>query len=63
MFMGKDVEENKTLQISTQQKIINSKEVEILGIRIDRELSSHQRIKSISKKASQKLSTSLRISP
>ena len=63
MFMGKDVEENKTLQISTQQKIINSKEVEILGIRIDRESSSHQHIKSISKKASQKLSTSLRISP
>ena len=48
MFMGKDVEENKTLQILTQQKMINSKEVEILGIRIDRELSSHQHIKSIS---------------
>ena len=48
MFMGKDVEENKTLQILTQQKMINSKEVEILGIRIDRELSSHQYIKSIS---------------
>ena len=34
--MDKDVEENKTLQISSQQKIINSKEVEILGIKIDR---------------------------
>ena len=33
--MDKDVEENKTLQISSQQKIINSKEVEILGIKID----------------------------
>ena len=34
--MGKDVEENETVQISSQQKIINSKEVEILGIKIDR---------------------------
>ena len=61
--MGKDVEENKTLQISSPQKMINSKEVEILGIKIDRKLSFHQHIKSISKKAGQKLSALLRISP
>ena len=33
--MSKDVEENETLQISSQQNMINSKEVEIIGIKID----------------------------
>ena len=60
--MGKDVGENETLQISRQQKMINSK-VEIFGIKIDRKLSFHQHVKSISKKAGQKLSALLRISP
>ena len=46
--MGKDVGENETLQISRQQKMINSK-VEIFGIKIDRKLSFHQHVKSISK--------------
>ena len=41
MCMGKVVEENKTLQISSQQKTINSKDVEVLGIKIDRKLSFH----------------------
>ena len=54
--MGKDVDESETFQISSQQKLINSKEVEILRIKIDRKLSFHQNIKSISKKAYQKLS-------
>ena len=45
------------------KKMINSKEVEILGIKIDQKLSFHQHIKNISKKASQKLSALLRISP
>ena len=63
MCMGEDVEEKETLQISRQQKMINSKEVEILGIKIDRKLSFHQHIKSISKKAGQKLSALFRISP
>ena len=49
--MDKDVEENKTLQISSQQKMINRKEVEILRIKIDRKLSLHQHVKSVSKKA------------
>ena len=62
MCMSKDVEENETFQISSQQKMINSKEVEILGIKIDRKLSFHQHIKSISKKAGQSLSALLRIS-
>ena len=39
--------------------MINSKEVKILGIKID----CHQHIKSISKKAGQKLSALLRIPP
>ena len=58
--MGKDLDENK---ISSHQKIINSKEVEILGIKIDQKSSFHQNNKSISKKAGQKLRVLLRISP
>ena len=61
--MGKDVDENETLQISSQQKMINCKEVEILWIKIDRKLSFHQHIESMSKKPGQKLSAFLRISP
>ena len=38
MCMGKDAEENEILQISSQQKTINSKDVEVLGIKIDRKL-------------------------
>ena len=60
--MDKDVEENMTLQISGQQKMINSKEVEILGTKIDQKLLFHKHIKSISKKAGQKLRALLRIS-
>ena len=41
MCMGKDAEENEILQISSQQKTINSKDVEVLGIKIDRKLSFH----------------------
>ena len=55
MCMGKDVEENETLQISSRQKMINSKEVEILGIKMDRKLSFHQHIKNSSMKADQKV--------
>ena len=38
MCMGTDLNENETLQISSQQKMINSKEVEILGIKIDKKI-------------------------
>ena len=60
--MVKDVDENKTLRISSQQKMINSKAVEIFEIKLDRKLSFHQHIKNISKKTGQKLSALLRIS-
>ena len=60
MCMSKDVDENET---TSQQKMINSKDVDILGIKIDRKLSFHQHIKSIFKKADQRLSALLRISP
>ena len=63
MCMGKDVEENESLQISTRQKIINSKEEVILAINIDRKLSFDQHIKSIYKKTGEKQSSLLRISP
>ena len=63
MCMDKDVEENITLQISGQQKMINSKEVEILGTKIDQKSLFHKHIKSIFKKAGQKLRALLRISP
>ena len=39
--MDKDVEENEILQISSQQEMLISKEVEILVIKIDRKLSFH----------------------
>ena len=40
-----------------------SKEVEILRIKIDQKLSLHQHIKSICRRADQKVSPLLRISP
>ena len=43
--------------------MINSEEVEVLGIKIDWKLSFHQHIKSNSKKAYQKLSALLRFAP
>ena len=58
MCMGKDADENETLLISSQQKMINSIEVEILVLKIDRKSSFH--IKSISSKVGQKLSALLR---
>ena len=62
MCIGKDVEENESLQISSRQKI-NSKEEVILAINIDRKLSFHQHIKNIYKKTGEKQSSLLRISP
>ena len=52
--MDKDVGENKTLQMLGQEKTINSKEVESLGITIDEKLSFHHHIKNICKKAGRK---------
>ena len=61
LCMCNDLGTNETLQILSQQKMINSKEVEIIGITIDRKLSFHQQIKKICKKEGQKLSALLRI--
>ena len=36
--MCEDVDKSKTLQTSSQQKMINGKEVEILEIKIDQKL-------------------------
>ena len=41
----------------------NSKEVKILGITLDRNMNFHTRIKNIFRKADQKLSPLLKISP
>ena len=54
MSMGKDVDKNEILQTSSQQKMINSKEIEILRVKKDRKLSFHQHINRIYKKAGQK---------
>ena len=62
MCMGKNVDESETFQILSQQKMINSVAVGILGIKIDQEL-FHQHIKRFSKDVGQKLTALLRISP
>ena len=43
--------------------IKNSKEVEILGITLDKNMNFHTRIKNACRKAGEKLSALLRISP
>ena len=53
MSMDRDVGENKTLQISGQQKTINSKEVKRSGITIDQKLFLRH-TKNICKKVGQK---------
>ena len=63
MCMGKNVDESETFQILSQQKMINSVAVGILGIKIDQELLFHQHIKRFSKDVGQKLTALLRISP
>ena len=49
MCMGKNVDESETFQILSQQEMINSEEVRILGIKIDQKLLFHQYIKRFSK--------------
>ena len=61
--MGKKLDKNETLKVSNQQKMINSKEVAILVIKIDRKLSFQQHIKNISKKVGHKLNALSRIFP
>ena len=62
MCLGKDVDDTETLSF-TDLALKNSKEVEILGKILDRSMGFNTYIKSICKKADQKLCTLLRISP
>ena len=61
MCIGKNVSDSELLNLN-DLNLKNCKEVEILGITIDRNLNFKGHIKNISRKAGQKLSVSLRIS-
>ena len=61
MFLGKKLDDNEVLKFNNLT-IKGSKEVEILGIKIDNNLNFNNHIKSICRKAGQKLSALLRIS-
>ena len=62
MYMGQKTDDAETLNFN-DLAIKNSKEVEILGITLDRNMNFHTHIKNICRKAGQKLSALLRISP
>ena len=62
MCLGKDVDDTETLSF-TDLALKNSKEVEILGKILDRSMGFNTYIKSICRKADQKLCALLRISP
>ena len=59
MCIGQKIDDAETLNFNNLA-IQNSKEVEILGITLDRNLNFHTHIKNICRKAGQKLSTLLR---
>ena len=61
MCLGKNLDDNEMLNLNNLT-IKNSKEREILGIKIDNSLNFNNHIKSICRKAGQKLSALLRIS-
>ena len=61
MCLGKNIDNNEVLNFNNLT-IKSSKEVEILGIKIDNNLDFNNHIKSICSKAGQKLSALLRIS-
>ena len=63
MCIGKDTNEKDVFKLNESQIMKNSEEVDILGIKVDRKLTFHQHIKEICKKAGQKLSALLRMSP
>ena len=60
--LGKGIDDTKTLSFN-DLALRNSKEVEILGITLDRSMSFNTHIKNICRKEGQKLSALLRISP
>ena len=62
MCIGQKIDDAETLNFNNFV-IKNSKEVEILGITLDRNMNFHTHIKNICRKAGQKLSALLRISP
>ena len=62
MCIGQKIDDTETLNFNNLA-IKNSKEVEILGMTLDRKMSFHTHIKNICRKAGQKLSALLRISP
>ena len=62
IWLGKDIDDIETLNFNDLASR-NSKEVGILGITLDRSMGFNTHIKSIYKKAGQKLSALLRISP
>ena len=62
MCIGQKIDDAETLNLNNLA-IKNSKEVEILGIKLDRNINSHPYIKNICRKAGLKRSTLLRISP
>ena len=61
MCLGKNLDDNEVLNFN-ELTVKSSKEVEILGIKIDNNLNFNNHIKSICRKAGQKLSALLRIS-
>ena len=62
MCIGQKIDDADTLDFNNLA-IKNSKEVEILGITLDRNMNVHTNNKNICRKAGQKLSALLRISP
>ena len=62
MCIGQKIDHAETLNFNNLA-IKNSKEVEILGITLDRNMNFHTHIKNICRKAGQKLNALLRISP
>ena len=61
MCLGKNLDDNELINFNNLT-IKSSKEVEILGIQIDNNLNFNNHLKSICRKASQKLNALLKIS-
>ena len=62
MSIGKKIDDAETIDFN-DLVMKNSKEVEILEITLDRNMNFHTHIKNICRKAGQKLSALLRITP
>ena len=62
MSIGKKIDDAETIHFN-DLVMKNSKEVEILEITLDRNMNFHTHIKNICRKAGQKLSALLRITP